>query len=308
MSKQCASHLMMVRPASFQFNAETAVSNAFQKKPEVLSPAQINRKALEEFDNYVARLRANQIKVLVIEDTPEPPKPDAIFPNNWISMHRSGLICLYPMCTPNRRREIRKNILKTLKQYFIVKDIKDISGYSKDNLFLEGTGSIIFDKINKVAYACLSPRTDADLFNVHCHTLGYEPVSFSSYDRNGTLVYHTNVMLTIGDGFAVICLKSIKNLSERKFVKDKLKSTGHEVIDISFEQMNAFAGNMLQVENTAGKPFLVLSETAFNSLTHQQISKIEKYTSLLPVAIPTIETIGGGSARCMIAEIFLNEK
>lgn len=308
MSKQCASHLMMVRPASFQFNSETAVSNTFQKKPEVLSPAQINRKALEEFDNYVARLRANQIKVLVIEDTPAPPKPDAIFPNNWISMHRSGLICLYPMCTPNRRREIRKNILKTLKQYFIVKDIKDISGYSKDNLFLEGTGSIIFDKINKVAYACLSPRTDADLFNVHCHTLGYEPVSFSSYDRNGTLVYHTNVMLTIGDGFAVICLKSIKNLSERKFVKDKLKSTGHEVIDISFEQMNAFAGNMLQVENTAGKPFLVLSETAFNSLTHQQISKIEKYTSLLPVAIPTIETIGGGSARCMIAEIFLNEK
>lgn len=308
MSKQCASHLMMVRPASFQFNSETAVSNTFQKKPEVLSPAQINRKALEEFDNYVARLRANQIKVLVIEDTPAPPKPDAIFPNNWISMHRSGLICLYPMCTPNRRREIRKNILKTLKQYFIVKDIKDISGYSKDNLFLEGTGSIIFDKINKVAYACLSPRTDADLFNVHCHTLGYEPVSFSSYDRNGTLVYHTNVMLTIGDGFAVICLKSIKNLSERKFVKEKLKNTGHEVIDISFEQMNAFAGNMLQVENTAGKPFLVLSETAFNSLTHQQISKIEKYTSLLPVAIPTIETIGGGSARCMIAEIFLNEK
>lgn len=308
MSKQCASHLMMVRPASFQFNSETAVSNTFQKKPEVLSPAQINRKALEEFDNYVARLRANQIKVLVIEDTPAPPKPDAIFPNNWISMHRSGLICLYPMCTPNRRREIRKDILKTLKQYFIVKDIKDISGYSKDNLFLEGTGSIIFDKINKVAYACLSPRTDADLFNVHCHTLGYEPVSFSSYDRNGTLVYHTNVMLTIGDGFAVICLKSIKNLSERKFVKEKLKNTGHEVIDISFEQMNAFAGNMLQVENTAGKPFLVLSETAFNSLTHQQISKIEKYTSLLPVAIPTIETIGGGSARCMIAEIFLNEK
>ncbi len=308
MSRQCASHLMMVRPASFQFNAETAVSNAFQKKPEALTPDQVNRKAIEEFDNYVAKLRANQVNVLVIEDTPEPPKPDAIFPNNWISMHRSGLICLYPMCTPNRRKEIRKDILKTLKQHFVVKDIKDLSGYTKDNLFLEGTGSIIFDKINKIAYACLSPRTDADLFNVHCHSLGYEPVTLSSYDQNGTLVYHTNVMLTVGDGFAVICLKSIKNMAERKFVKEKLISTGHELIDISFEQMNAFAGNMLQVKNMQGKTFLVLSETALKSLNYQQISKIEKYTTILPVSIPTIETIGGGSARCMIAEIFLNEK
>ncbi|MBK9328286.1 MAG: amidinotransferase [Sphingobacteriales bacterium] len=308
MSKQCASHLMMVRPASFQFNAETALSNAFQKKLDSLTPAQINRKAIEEFDNYVAKLRANQMDVLVIEDTPEPPKPDAIFPNNWISMHRSGLICLYPMCTPNRRLEMRKDILKILKQNFVVKNIKDMSGYSKDNLFLEGTGSIILDKINKVAYACLSPRTDSDLFNVHCHSLGYEPVSFSSYDSNNTLVYHTNVMLTVGDGFAVICLKSIKSLTERKYVREKLKNTGHELIEISFEQMNAFAGNMLQVENKDGKTFLILSETAFHSLNNRQISKIEKYTTILPVSIPTIETIGGGSARCMIAEIFLSEK
>ena len=308
MSKQYTSNLMMVRPASFQFNYETAVSNAFQKSLDGLSPEEIKQKAIEEFDAYVAKLRENKINVTVIQDTDEPAKPDAIFPNNWISMHENGSIFLYPMNTENRRLEIRPEIIEELKTSFVVKEITNLTTSVKDHKFLEGTGSIIFDHLHKIAYACLSPRTDKELFIHYCDMIGYEAVYFYSADELDNLVYHTNVMLTVGDTFAVICLESIKDKTEQSFVKERLENTGHEIIDITFAQMNAFAGNMLQVQNTEGKTFLVMSETSFKSLSSQQIAQIEKHTNILSVAIPTIETIGGGSARCMLAEIYLEEK
>jgi hypothetical protein len=308
MSKQYTSNLMMVRPASFQFNYETAVSNAFQKSLDGLSEEEIKQKAIEEFDNYVAKLRDNNINVTVIQDTPTPTKPDAIFPNNWISMHENGNVFLYPMNTENRRLEIRPEIIETIKSIFTVNKVIDLTASVNDNKFLEGTGSIIFDHIYKIAYACLSPRTDKDLFVKYCHTIGYEPLCFISTDEQGNLVYHTNVMLTIGDTFAVVCLESIADKNEQQLVKLKLEKTGHEIVDISFEQMNAFAGNMLQVVNNDGITFLVMSETALNCLSPEQIAQIENHTNILYLPIQTIETIGGGSARCMLAEIFLDKK
>jgi hypothetical protein len=308
MSKQYTSNLLMVRPASFQFNVETAVSNAFQKSLDGLTVEEIKQKAIKEFDAYVEKLRTNKIHVTVIQDTLEPAKPDAIFPNNWISMHENGSVFLFPMNTENRRLEVRPEIIDTLKASFIIHDIQDLRTSIQENKFLEGTGSIIFDHLNKMAYACLSPRTDKDIFLQYCKMIGYEPIYFTSADAQDNLVYHTNVMLTIGDTFVVICLESIKDKTEQKFVQTKLEQTGHEIINITFAQMNAFAGNMLQVQNTEGKTFLVMSETAFHSLTAEQIAQIENHTSILAVSIPTIETIGGGSARCMLAEIYLEEK
>lgn len=308
MPRQYTDQLLMVRPARFQFNDETAISNAFQRSLEGLTDADIREKAIAEFDRYVAILRENGIRVTVIQDTDEPAKPDAIFPNNWISLHEDGTVYLYPMNTPNRRLERREDILEVIDEHFEIGEVHDLSGSEKKNKFLEGTGSIIFDHIHRIAYACLSPRTDKDLFVAHCDQLGYEPVYFHSADKQGKLVYHTNVMLTIGDTFAVICLESIHDATERHMVRNKLEATGHELIDISEAQMNAFAGNMLLVCNANGKTFLVMSESARKSLTPEQLRQLEKHTQLLPVSIPTIETVGGGSARCMLAEIFLPEK
>lgn len=308
MSKQCTSHLLMIRPANFQFNVETAVSNAFQKSLEGVTEHEVREKAIEEFDAFVEKLRLNKINVTVIQDTVEPAKPDAIFPNNWITMHADGSVYLYPMNTQNRRLERRDEILEELEKKFQISHVIDISESENEDQFLEGTGSIIFDHINKIAYACISPRTDKDLFIAHAEQLGYGHIYFHSYDKDGNLVYHTNVMMTIGDGFSVICMESIKDENERELVKEKLESTGHEIIEITAEQMDLFAGNMLQVENTKGQPFLVMSETAFNSLTEMQIERIEKYTAILMASLPTIETVGGGSARCMLAEIYLKEK
>ncbi len=308
MSTQYTSNLMMIRPASFQFNFETAVSNAFQKSLDGLTTEEIKQKAVEEFDAYVEKLREYKVNVTVIQDTATPSKPDAIFPNNWISMHEDGSIFLYPMCTENRRLEVRPEIIEKLKDSFVINSVNDLTNSVADNKFLEGTGSIIFDHIHKIAYACLSPRTDKDLFIDYCRKIKYTPIYFFSKDEHDNLVYHTNVMLTIGDTFAVICLASIKDRSEQNLVKESLEKTGHEIIDITFEQMNAFAGNMLQVQNTDGKTYLVMSETSLDSLTSEQIKTIEKHTAILSVEIPTIETIGGGSARCMLAEIYLEEK
>ncbi len=308
MAKQTTSNVLMVRPSSFQFNIETAVSNAFQQTLEGVSEKEIREKAVAEFDAYVKKLEAHHIRVLVIQDSPEPAKPDAVFPNNWISMQQNGMVYLYPMNTPNRRLERRDEILETIEQSFEIKQVIDISDSENDHQFLEGTGSIIFDHINKIGYACISPRTDKDLFIAHCELLGYSHIYFHSEDSDGNLVYHTNVMLTIGDGFAIICLESIREEEERQLLTDKLQSTGHEIIEISEAQMNNFAGNMLEVHNKEGQRYLVMSETAFESLNKSQVQQIEKHAAILMVSIPTIETIGGGSARCMLAEIFLEEK
>lgn len=308
MQNQVTNTVMMVRPASFQFNSETAVSNAFQKKIENLTEEEILSMAINEFDAFVNKLLENKIEVLVIQDTKNPQKPDAIFPNNWISMGNDGNIFLFPMCTPNRRLERSTSILDKLNEKYKIKEIIDLSDSEHNNLFLEGTGSIIFDHLNKMAFACISPRTDINLFKTHCTQIGYEPVYFYSKDKNGFLVYHTNVMLTIGNDFAVICAETIKDLKERKNVINKLENGGKLIIEITENQMNHFAGNMLQLKNKEGKYFLVMSNSAYQSLDKGQIEKIEQMTDILTVDIPTIETIGGGSARCMMAEIFLESK
>ena len=308
MQAQYTSQILMVRPSSFQFNSETAASNLFQKKLKNITETQIQQIALNEFDTFVSTLRQHKIEVTVIEDTAKPIKPDAVFPNNWISSNSNGEIVLYPMCTANRRLEVRSDILDFLKEKFMVSAIIDLRDNIEKNRFLEGTGSIIFDHLHGIAYACISPRTNLTLFNKYCNQIGYTPIAFNSVDMLGKAVYHTNVMLSVGDKFAVVCLESITDATEKKWVIKNLEQTGHEIIDISFTQMNAFVGNMLQVENVAGKTYLIMSETAFKCLHHQQIVQIKQYTEIISVAIPTIETIGGGSARCMMAELFLDKK
>ncbi len=307
MQGQTTDTILMIRPASFGFNPETAESNAFQQQLS-LSQTEIQEKVLAEFDAFVASLRAKGVGVEVIEDTATPPKPDAIFPNNWISFHTDGTVYLYPMCTPNRRAERRTDIVETLKTHFQINAIKDLSPAEKENRILEGTGSMVFDHLNQKVYACLSPRTDKSMLEEYAAMIGYEPVIFTALDEKGGEIYHTNVVMCMGEGFAVICMDTIRDEAERKQVEDTLKKTGNEIIDITLTQMNHFSGNMLQVKNTDGKTFLVMSQSAFDALAETQRANLNRLTEILPVAIPTIETIGGGSARCMMAEIFCPKK
>ncbi|PJJ59871.1 citrulline utilization hydrolase CtlX [Hymenobacter chitinivorans] len=303
---QSASTVLLVRPTSFGFNAETAASNHFQQPLTQLSPAQVQQQAFAEFDQAVATLRARGVRVLVEDDTPAPAKPDAVFPNNWGTFHPDGRVLLYPMCAPNRRAERRPDILARLGQQFAVTEIVDLSPHEQQGRFLEGTGSIIFDHEHRRAYAGLSARTDAGLFAEVAARLGYAPVAFHASDAQGQSIYHTNVMLCVGPAFAVICLESITDAAERARVVESLTTTGHEIIAISLAQVTRFAGNMLTVQPTAGPPeLLVMSQSAHDALTEEQRRRLSHYCELLPLSIPTIETIGGGSARCMLAEIFL---
>lgn len=301
--------ILMIRPASFQYNEETAVSNDYQKKIEGISKENIVAKAQAEFDAMVQVLRDKKIEVLVIEDSKTPEKPDAIFPNNWISTRPDGAVFLYPMKTPNRRLERSVAVLYVLKNNFSVSEIKDYSNYEKQDIALEGTGSIVFDHNAKVAYACLSPRTDKDLLEKLCTEIGYTAHIFNAVDANGKDIYHTNVVMAVGEGFVVIGLCAVTNEEEKKALLARFENDGLEVIDLSSEQLNtAFAGNMLQVKNTEDEKFLVMSQRAFNSLSENQKNQLQKHTQLLPTPIDIIEQIGGGSARCMMAEIFLAPK
>ena len=303
---QTARNILLIRPRSFQFNAETAASNEFQSKTEA-DESVIQQTAIAEFERFADSLRLKGINVLIFDDTEKPEKPDAVFPNNWVSFHADGTLILYPMCAASRRSERRTDILAKLAQDFWIEKFIDLSGFEDENRFLEGTGSIVFDHVNKIAYACLSPRTDEELFIKISRHLAYEPLSFRAADANGKEIYHTNVMMCIGVGFAVICLESIENAEEKAKVIESLKQGNLEIIDISFAQMNRFAGNMLAIENDKGEKILVLSQSAFDSLSEEQTTTLEKYSELLPLTIPTIEKIGGGSARCMMAEVFLPE-
>lgn len=299
---QTTNCVFLVRPASFSYNTQTAVSNTFQTVVEK-SPKEIQEKALEEFDAFVAKLRQEGIQVQVFEDSSIPIKPDAIFPNNWISIHADGTVVLYPMCTPNRRLERQQAVLDWLEKKEVFNTIIDYTIYEDQGRFLEGTGSIIFDHVNKKAYACLSPRTDQELFeNLMVH-LGYQAISFNASDENGVAIYHSNVMMSIGAGFSVICLESIKADEERQKVVEELEGSGLEVVAISLEQVGNFAGNMLALQ-TDNCQILVLSQRAFDCLTIDQKQQVEQYAKLLPIPISIIELIGGGSARCMIAEVF----
>lgn len=302
---QTTSSVLMVRPASFGFNLETAASNAYQQRLPGHPLAAIRQRALAEFDQFVALLRAHGIRVVVVDDNVLPDKPDAVFPNNWISLHRDGRLVLYPMQAPNRRLERRPEIIAMLGRDFQVNQVVDLSYHEKEGRFLEGTGSMILDHENRLAYACLSPRTDAGILREFCDLFNYQPVSFHAYDHRGGLVYHTNVIMCLGQHFAVICTQAIRDAAERALVVGHLSHTGHEVIDITPDQLLHYAGNMLEVENQAGRHYLVMSEQAFRSLRPEQVETLEKYASILAPPIYTIEHLGGGSARCMMAEIFL---
>lgn len=298
----------MIEPVDFRFNTQTAVNNYFQTKPEDDSTAQ--EKALKEFRGMVAKLREHGVNVIVLQDTLDPHTPDSIFPNNWISFHENKMIALYPMFAKNRRVERREDdVLALLEEKgFVAEEIMDYSSAEEDNVFLEGTGSIILDRVNKIAYACVSPRTDEELFYEFCEDFEYEPVLFEAnhtVDNERKQIYHTNVMMCVGDEYAVIALSTIDDKTEKEFVINKLKSSGKEIIDITEEQMHQFAGNMLQVGGIGNSKYLVMSENAYNSLTQKQIEQIEKFNPIIKVDIDTIETLGGGSARCMMAEVFL---
>ncbi len=307
-NKQYTQTILMVEPVAFHYNAQTAVNNYFQQKPES-SADEIQALALQEFQQMVNALREKGVNVLTIKDTPNPHTPDSIFPNNWISFHENGDCVLYPMFAENRRQERREeDIFELLESKgFLIKDIIDYTEAEEDNIFLEGTGSIILDRENKLAYAAISPRTDEDLFIEFCEDLEYTPVYFTAYQtvNNERLpIYHTNVMMCVADRYAVICLDSLDDVQEKKHVCDVLLDSGKEIISITEEQMHQFAGNMLQVGGL-GQAYLVMSQSAYNSLTTEQIEAIEKYNPIISVDIETIENLGGGSARCMMAEVFL---
>ena len=300
---QSTSNILMIRPVAFGFNTQTAESNAFQNRDD--DQQAVQQKAQQEFDGFVKVLRDNGVNVTVVDDTAEPHTPDSIFPNNWVSFHDNGEVFLYPMQAENRRLERREDIIRQLEDNFKANHVIDLSRFEAKNQFLEGTGSMVLDRENKIAYACLSPRTDAEVLKAFCDYTGYTAVTFDAFDQNVQAIYHTNVLMAIGSKFAVICLDSITNISEKEKVITSLKSTDKEIIDITFDQMNHFAGNMLEVQNTDGETLVVMSQAAYISLTADQKTTLEKYGKLVYADINTIETNGGGSARCMMAEVHL---
>jgi hypothetical protein len=308
MQEQITSNILMIRPVNFTYNEETAHSNKFQKA-DLVSLQSAGESAQKSFDEFVEQLRLRDINVLVFDDTPEPFTPDSIFPNNWISLHYSGKAILYPMEAENRRAERRQDIINTLKKNFDLEVVLDFTHYEAQGKFLEGTGSLVLDRMNRIAYASLSSRTHPDVLKAWQKQMnGYEVVTFSAVDGNGDPVYHTNVIMCMADNFCVICLDSIPDLDQRLFIKNKIEASGKEIIEISIEQMNSFAGNMLMLKNKSEKRFLVMSASAYDSLNQNQINNLEEKAEIIACDLGVIETLGGGSARCMIAEIHLPEK
>jgi hypothetical protein len=310
MIKQIASSIMMIRPVAFRFNEQTAVNNYYQQVLEGVTTDQVQEQAQNEFDTFVEKLRAKGVEVVVVEDTLEPNTPDSIFPNNWISFHQDGRVALYPMCAENRRLERREDILTILKEEhnFSINEVIDFSHYESEDIFLEGTGSMLLDRVNKIVYVALSLRTDAKIVEDFCEKFGYKAVAFTSNQTVGTerlAIYHTNVMMCLAESFAVLCADTVDDEAERKALIDSLKATGKEVVYITEAQKHRFAGNMLQVQSKTGEKYLVMSTSAHQSLSPEQVEQIEKKCQILSSSLDTIEACGGGSARCMMAEIFL---
>ncbi|WP_309614873.1 citrulline utilization hydrolase CtlX [Flavobacterium sp.] len=307
--KQTTNSILMIRPVAFRMNEQTAVNNYYQKVLDGLSPETVNAKAQKEFDTFVAKLRKVGVNVTVVEDTLEPNTPDSIFPNNWISFHESGDVALYPMFAENRRAERREDILDILEdEGFQINQIVDYTSAEEDDVFLEGTGSLLLDRENGKAYCALSPRADEEVMIEFCEDFELTPVIFEAFQTvNGErkLIYHTNVMMCLGDTFAVICADCIDDKKERKMVLDSLRGDDKEIILITEDQVNNFAGNMLEVKGKNDERFLVMSESAYKSLTKKQIAQLEAHVEIIHSSLDTIEACGGGSARCMMAEIFL---
>lgn len=319
---QTTNRVLMVRPVNFSFNSQTAANNAFQQEGYT---EQAQDRALKEFDNYVELLREAGVDVIVVEDTPEPHTPDSIFPNNWFSTHTpeeagsflseeeaaegTTAVVLYPMYAPNRREERCKNVLPRLSEHYEGNyKVLDLSGYEKDNMFLEGTGSLILDRENKVAYGCISPRTNEDIVEKWAEMFDYDYCLFEATDSNGTPIYHTNVMMWTGKEFAVVCLDAVEDIDQRMSLIESLEEYDKEIIEISLDQMESFAGNMLELEGKDKEgnphPVIVMSKTAFESLDNEQLYTLQNYATIVAPDLEYIEKNGGGSARCMIAEIF----
>ncbi len=309
MSAQNTDQLLMIRPVSFFMNLQTATDNHYQQSVDSMNNEKAQEMALKEFDEFVAKLRKAGVGVTVIEDTAEPVTPDSIFPNNWVSFHEDESVFLYPMYAENRRSERRIDILEKLEDRgFSIDRVIDLSDAEMDGQFLEGTGSLILDHENRIAYACLSQRTHPEVLDEWAELTGYSVVTFHALQEvDGTWlpIYHTNVMMSIGDELAILCADCIKNEAERKAVIASLKNSGKEILYISEKQTSSFAGNMLQIVNDKGEKIMVMSTQAYNSLNPEQIATIQKTNSILHSSLNTIETLGGGSARCMMAEVFL---
>ncbi len=304
---QITNTVLMIRPVRFRMNEETAVNNYFQKSTQELQ-ATVNQKAQSEFDHFVELLKGKGINVIVLDDIEAQDTPDSIFPNNWISFHANGDIALYPMFAENRRRERRPDILEQIEAHgFKINNVVDYTSAEDDAVFLEGTGSLILDRENRKAYCAISPRASEDLFIEFCEDFEFTPIMFEAnqtVNEKRLPIYHTNVMMCIAEDFAVICLDSIDDAKEKKMLTKSLKQDQKEIINISEAQMHQFAGNMLQVKGENDNSYLIMSQTAYNSLRQDQIEAIEKYTSILYANLETIEKHGGGSARCMLAEVF----
>lgn len=299
--------VVMVRPSSFGHNEQTAESNTFQSEQE-MGQEIIHRQAVKEFDDLVGQLRSASVEVYVFNENSVGETPDSVFPNNWISFEPDGSVVLYPMLAPNRRKERRMDIPNKLRESFNVNRIIDLTGYETENMFLEGTGSIVFDHVNRIAYANRSPRTNETLLEELCKELGYKSSIFTAVDRSGKDIYHTNVLMSIGDSFTVICLEAISE-KDRIRIMRLLKDTGHKIVDISYEQMEHFAGNMIQLAGKRnGQKILVMSGQAWQSLRNGQIDELRRHNTILHSPLNTIESTGGGSARCMIAGIHLPRK
>ena len=305
------SNLIMIRPKHFNYNVETAGNNFFQRRIDKVSQIQIKKKSVTEFNQLVKILNENNVEIDIYDDREGIITTDSIFPNNWFSLHTDGSLYLYPMFSKNRRRERREDIITDLQKRYNVKNIIDLTSYEKENKFLEGTGSMVFDRKNKICYASISERTDKTLVEIVCNNLGYQKKIFASYqsiNNRRQLIYHTNVIMNIAENYAIICLDSIDDKTDRNMVANSLIDSGKKIIEISEDQLNNFAGNMLQVINKRGEKLLVMSKCAYKSLQLSQVEKIESYNKIIYSDLDTIETLGGGSARCMLAENFLEKK
>ena len=306
--KQITNTILMIQPVVFRYNEQTAVNNYYQQVLDGLSSDQTQKNALSEFNNFVDKLRSKGIDVVIVEDTKTPDTPDSIFPNNWVSFHESGNVAIYPMCAENRRDERREDILDILvdNYNFEINYVKDFTEFEDHNKYLEGTGSMVLDRENKMCYASISVRTDEQAVLQWCDVFNYTPICFTAnQDVEGERkeIYHTNVMMCVADKYVIICLDTIDDKDEKKWLKGSLEDSGKEIIEITEDQNHRFAGNMLQL--MGDEKYLVMSKSAYDSLTEIQIEKIEKYNPIISSSLDTIEACGGGSARCMMAEIFL---
>lgn len=307
MNSQSPASILMIRPSNFGFNPLTAQSNVFQRSDLSISSEEISSEALKEFDNFINILQKSNVHTIIFDDQEGSILPDSVFPNNWISFHHNGTVVLYPMLAENRRLERRQDILLELqnKHSFNIESILDFSSHELHGRFLEGTGSVVFDYRNKLAYANISPRTDVFVLNKLCDDLGYENKLFNAKDATGHDIYHTNVMMCITGSYVIVCLRAIQDEYMRIKLLHSFEKTGHEIIEIDFRQLECFAGNMIEVQNQQGESVLIMSESAYTSLSRDQLNRLSRHSEILYAPIPVIEKYGGGSARCMIAGIFL---